>query len=199
MRQLDVAGAAHLVVVSGAPLLRPDAQVFEAMLEGWTNQQMARNLGVATIRARAELVRRFADHAGEFPWQWAPAHLEEWSTDLRAVRGLAQSSVRGYQTAIRLFCVYAADLVYGSDRECEARFGSHPVQICHDWNTAVHRSAVEGQPARRALTRVELQLLFDTADEMVDEIRRHGRKGYATAYRDATLLKVAYAWGAATP
>jgi len=195
MRQLDVAGAAHLVVVSGAPLLRPDAQVFEAMLEGWANQQMARNLGVATIRARAELVRRFADHAGGFPWQWAPAHLEEWSTDLRAVRGLAQSSVRGYQTAIRLFCAYAADPVYGWDRECEARFGSHPVQICHEWNTAVHRAAVEGQPARRALTRVELQLLFDTADEMVEEIRRHGRKGYATAYRDATLLKVAYAWG----
>jgi len=195
MRQVEIAGAAHLVVVAGAALLRPDEQVFDAMLEGWTNQQMARNLAVDTIRARIVLVRRFVDHAGEFPWAWTPAQLEEWSTDLRAVRGLAHSSVRGYQTAIRLFCAYAADPLYGWDRECETRFGSHPVQICHEWNTAVHRAAVEAQPGRRALTRVELQLLFDTADEMVDEIRRHGRKGFAAAYRDATMLKVAYAWG----
>jgi integrase/recombinase XerC len=97
MRQVDVAGAAHLVVVSGAPLLRPDVQVFEAMLDGWTNQQMARNLATETIRARVELVRRFQAHTGEFPWRWAPAHVEEWSTDLRGVRGLAHSSVRGYQ------------------------------------------------------------------------------------------------------
>jgi integrase/recombinase XerC len=195
MRQADVAGAAHLVVVSGAPLLRPDAQVFEAMLEGWGRQQMARNLAVETIRSRVELVRRFQAHTGEFPWRWAPAHVEEWSTDLRAVRGLAQSSVRGYQQAIRSFCGYASDPVYGWDRECEARFGSHPVQICHDWNTAVHRAAVEAQPARRALTRAELQRLFDTADEMVDDTRRTGRKGFGAAYRDATMLKVAYAFG----
>jgi integrase/recombinase XerC len=176
-------------------LLRPDAQVFEAMLEGWANQQMARNLAVETIGARLSTVRRFAEHTGEFPWRWAPVHLEEWSTDLRAVRGLAHSSVRGYQTAIRMFCAYAADPVYGWDRECETRFGSHPVQICHDWNTAVHRAAIESRPGRRALTRAELQVLFDTADDLVDEIRRQGRKGFVAAYRDAAMLKVAYAWG----
>ena len=190
-----MAGAAHLVVVSGAPLLRPDAQVFEAMLEGWTNQQLSRNLGGETIGARLRTVRRFQDHAGEFPWAWTPAHLEEWSADLVSVGRLAHSTVRGYQTAVRLFCAYAADPVYGWDRECETRFGSHPVQICHEWNTTTHRSAVEARPGRRALTRTELQLLFDSADDMVDEIRRQGRKGFAAAYRDATLFKVAYAWG----
>jgi integrase len=68
------------------------------------------------------------------------------------------------------------------------------VQICHEWNSAVHLGD-EGRPQRRALTRTELQALFDGADEVVDDIRRRGRKGFAAAFRDATMLKVAYAWG----
>jgi integrase/recombinase XerC len=31
-------GAASLVLVDGVPLLHPETQVFEAMLEGWRNQ-----------------------------------------------------------------------------------------------------------------------------------------------------------------
>ena len=85
----EVAGAARLVVVSGAPLLRPDVQLFEAMLEGWARQRASRQLAPATIDASAALVRRFQAHSGTFPWAWTPAHLEEWSEDLRAVRGLA--------------------------------------------------------------------------------------------------------------
>ncbi len=195
MRKVEVAGAAHLLVVPGAPLLRPDVQLFEAMLEGWAMQQRARNLATETIRARLELVRRFQVHAGEFPWAWTPRHVEEWSTDLLAVKGLAPSTLRGYQQAVKSFCGYASDPVYGWDHECEVRFGSHPVQVCHAWNTTEHRNAFEGRPGRRSLTRAELQLLFDTADDAVDHIRRHRRKGFTAAYRDATMLKVAYAWG----
>jgi integrase/recombinase XerC len=38
MSKSDAAGAAKLVVVPGVPLLRPEAQVFEAMLDGWRQQ-----------------------------------------------------------------------------------------------------------------------------------------------------------------
>src|SRR5690606_21120016 len=129
------------------------------------------------------------------PWRWTPAHLEEWTADLRAVRHLAGSTIRSYQLQVRSFLRYVCDPVYGWDRECETRFGTHPVQICHDWNTAVHTASVDAEPRRRALSRAELQLLFDAADDAVAEAARRGRKGFATAFRDATMLKVCYAFG----
>ncbi|WSY62507.1 site-specific integrase [Nocardia sp. NBC_00881] len=158
-------------------------------------QQLSRNLAFGTVDARLDLLRRFHDHFGGFPWQWTPQHLEEWSTDLRAVRGLALSTVRAYQLAIRSFLGYVCEPLYGWDVECEKRFGTHPIQISHDWNSAKHILDVEGRPQRRALTRQELQLLFDAADEMVEEIRRNGRKGAVAAFRDAAMLKTAYAFG----
>lgn len=194
-RDVELAGSACLVLVAGVELLRADAQLFEAMLEGWRRQQSSRNLAVTTIGAGAGLVARFQEHSGEYPWRWTPAHLEDWTTDLRSVRGVALSTVRSYQKSVRLFLRYVCDPVYGWDRECEERFGSHPVQICHDWNTAVHRAETEAQPHRRAMSRVELQRLFDAADELVDEIVRRGRKGFGAAYRDAVMVKVAYAFG----
>jgi integrase/recombinase XerC len=45
------------------------------------------------------------------------------------------------------------------------------------------------------LTREECQALFDYAHEQVDRAVRLKRKGALTAYRDATILKVIYAWG----
>ncbi len=53
-------GSARLHVVGGVPLLRPDAQVFDAMLDGWRNQQLARNLAFGTIEARGNAVRAFS-------------------------------------------------------------------------------------------------------------------------------------------
>jgi integrase/recombinase XerC len=67
-------GAASLVLVDGVPLLHPETQVFAAMLKGWRHQGAARNLAVSTLTTREGQVRRFADHANAFPWQWSP-HL----------------------------------------------------------------------------------------------------------------------------
>lgn len=50
-------------------------------------------------------------------------------------------------------------------------------------------------PAKPAFTHDELQAFFDHADEQVVRIRDRGRKGWAPAFRDATLFKVAYAFG----
>lgn len=48
-------------------------------------------------------------------------------------------------------------------------------------------------PGNRSLTRHELQVLFDHADNEVLAIRGRGRKGWLPAFRDATLLKVLFA------
>ena len=55
--------AAGLVLASGLPLLHPEEQVFSAMLDGWRNQQLARNLAVSTVDGREVKVRAFARHA----------------------------------------------------------------------------------------------------------------------------------------
>ena len=67
-------GAAGLHLADGLPLLRPEEQVFEAMLDGWRNQQLARNLALSTIEKRAGRLRAFFVHAGTYPWEWAPQH-----------------------------------------------------------------------------------------------------------------------------
>ncbi|WP_088285000.1 site-specific integrase, partial [Kineosporia sp. A_224] len=169
--------------------------MFEAMLDGWRNQMLARNLAVVTIRNRLNQVRAFADHCGTFPWEWSAQLADEWFADLRAIRHCSRSTVRGYQVSLRGFCGYVIDPAYGWAGECERRFGSHPIQVINEVNAAAHVAEVESAPSKRAFTRVELQMLFDHADEQVALKRRLGRKGWVAAFRDATMIKVAYGYG----
>src|ERR1700731_4886770 len=74
-------------------------------------------------------------------------------------------------------------------------FRTHPVQVVHEWNTAVHVQEAEADPSKRAFTLDELQAFIDHADEQVTAIRGRGRKGWLPAFRDATLFKVAYGYG----
>jgi site-specific recombinase XerD len=191
----DFGGAAHLQLVAGAALLHPEEQVFEAMLTGWRAQMTSRYLSATTVRQREQLVRRFHTWTNEYPWRWSPGDIEEWTTAAIAERRLTHSTVRNYHLTLRLFCDYLTDARYGWPGECESRFGTHPQQICHEWNTVVHLSAFEGRPGNRPLKRAELQALFDHLDERVSDKRRRGRKGWLAAFRDATLFKVAYAFG----
>ncbi len=57
----DLAGAAHLELVSGAVQLRPEDAMVEAMLRGWRAQQIARGLQEGTIVPRERLVRGFLE------------------------------------------------------------------------------------------------------------------------------------------
>ena len=188
-------GVARLHLADGVPLLRPEEQVFSAMLDGWRNQQLARNLAFSTVEGRERVVRAFAVHADAFPWQWTPLLVDEWCTDLRAVRGLRRSTLRQYQESVRMLCEYLTDPEYGWAGQCIARFGTHPVQVCHEWNTAVHAQQAEGDPVKRAFTQDELQAFFDHADDRVARVRASGRKGWLAAFRDAVLFKIAYAYG----
>lgn len=190
-----LAGSAALQLVDGVSLLHPQDQVFVAMLDGWGLQQQSRFLAASTISGRRQLLGRFHRWTNEYPWQWGPQDLEEWTAVAISERKATFSTVRNVHVTMSLFFDYICDSRYGWVAECERRFGTFPVQICHELNTTTHRSDFEGQPGNRALTRVELQALFDHADERVEAVRRRGRKGWLAASRDATLLKVAYGWG----
>ncbi|WP_218061862.1 tyrosine-type recombinase/integrase [Planobispora rosea] len=188
-------GSAGLHLVADLPLLRPEEQVFTAMLDGWRNQQLARNLAFSTIEGREKAAKAFTRHADAFPWAWSAHMLDEWLADLRALRHLKRSTLRGYAEAVRSLCAYLTDPAYGWATECQDRFGTHPIQISHEWNTAVHLQEAECDPAKRAFTRAELLAFFDHADEQVQQVRGGGRKGWLPAFRDAVLFKTAYAFG----
>ena len=103
LRRVDLAGAAHLELVDGVVALRPEDAMFEAMLKGWRAQQAARGLREDAIGARERLMRRFGEFTNEYPWNWEPAHVDEWSLSLTAEQHLAPSTIRTYQCSLRLF------------------------------------------------------------------------------------------------
>lgn len=196
VRQVELDGAAHLMLPAGVRHLDETTAVFEAMLHGWECQQRSRFLRAETIAPRVRLIRRFAEFTGQYPWQWGPGEIEAFTGEL--VSGpapLAHSTVRGYQVTVRLFCEFVTDARYGWAAECERRFGEAPTQICHEWNTVAHLVELECRPGRRALTYDEVQALFDAADARVAQIRSRGRKGALAALRDAVILKTVYAFG----
>ncbi|MEU9165808.1 tyrosine-type recombinase/integrase [Streptomyces sp. NPDC048424] len=194
-QETGLAGTARLELVAGVAHLRPQEALFEAMLCGWKAQQMARGVKKDTLIAREQTVRRFSAFTNDFPWAWMPAHMDEWSASLLGERHLAPSTVRAYQCELRLFSEYLIDPRYGWAVECEERFGTHPVAICHEWNTIAHLNDYEGDPEARPFTREELQQFLDYADGQVERAVRARRKGALAAYRDATLFKVIYGWG----
>jgi integrase/recombinase XerC len=185
------AGSAALALVGGVTPLRPEPALFEAMLEGWGRQQRSRRLSVPLVEGRERLVRRFQAFAGAWPWCWTPEQVEAWSVS----GGWAHSTIRSYQGAVAVFLDYLCDARYGWIAECEQRVGTRPVQVCHEWNTAVHVADYEGRPERRPMTRAELQAFFDAADDRVESAALSGRKGWLAGFRDATLFKTVYAWG----
>lgn len=191
----DVVGSAGMHLVQGARLLHPRDQVFEAMLAGWRNQRLARNLAVSSVEDGERKVRAFVQAVEVFPWEWTFALADEWFADLRGLRHLAKSTLRGYQVAVRGFCGFVTDPAYGWAQVCEELFGTHPVQVLNEVNSAAHVADSESDATKRAFTRAELQALFDHADDEVTRKRALGRKGWRSAFRDATIFKTAYGFG----
>lgn len=188
---MEQQGVAVLALVAEATPVRLEPALFEEMLLGWRRQQLSRRLGGSLIDGRERTVRRFQAFAEGWPWSWRAEDLERWV----AGSDWAHSTVRTYQGAVAAFCGYVTDPRYGWVAECEQRVGARPSQICHEDNTAAHVADYEGRPERRPLSRVECQALFDAADDRAQRLAESGRKGWLTAFRDATLLKVTYGWG----
>ena len=188
-------GSVPLVLRCGTGVLNEAETVWVAMLDGWAAQQFARNLSAGTVEGRRSTVMRFRRFAEAYPWQWTASVVDEFFLELRAVKGAARSTVLGYQNALRMFLEYLTDPAYGWGEQCWERFGEHPAQVFHEWNTARHAQDAVATPGKRPYTRDELEDLFDCADDRVLRIRQAGAKGWIPAFRTATIMKVAYAWG----
>ena len=62
---MPVDNSGRVYVVGSVPVLRPEAQTVDEMLEGWRNRQLCRNLDRDTIARRVWLVGRFIEHTNE--------------------------------------------------------------------------------------------------------------------------------------
>lgn len=177
--------------------LNAEEALFDAMLEGWARQQRSRFFSEnSTIAPRIRLVKRFAEFAGAYPWQWTAADADAWIASLRSgSEGVLVSTARNYAIEVRLFCEFLVDRRYGWADICWETFGRYPEVVFHERNTVSHVLDYEGDPRRRPLTYDEVQALFDAADGRVEAIRSRGRKGVVSALRDSAMLKFAYAFG----
>jgi integrase/recombinase XerC len=177
------------------PLRMPEA-VFEAMLVGWARRQRSRMLREATIRSGIALVRRVRVAAEAWPWEWAIEDLEEFFSDLASVPDARRpATLRNYQSQLRGFLGFVVDERYSWRLVCAGCFGRVPMQLLDEHNLIVHVSEWESDPRRRALTRDELDVFFDSCDRRVAGRRALRRKGSLAALRDGALFKVAYGWG----
>ncbi|ALU38924.1 integrase [Kocuria flava] len=177
-------------------LLRAEDRVFEAMLDGWRAQQLARGLTATFILSSCRLVVRFQEHSNEYPWRWSAHHLDEFLADRRSrERPVTLATLRANAGAIRMFCAYLTDPRYGWAGLCEQVFGDVPTQVVFEWNAPRHRTDDAVPPARRSLTKEELQRFFDTVVDVVDAEFAKGSKRWLPALRDSIAFKVAYAYG----
>ena len=194
----DLAGAAHLELVSGCAAaasggrdVRGDAAGLAGPADG------AGAAGGHDRVPRERLVRRFVEFTNEYPWNWTPAHVDEWTLSLTGEKRLAPSTIRGYQTRSSAVQRVRVDARYGWVPACEEAFGPgfSGGDLPRVEHASPHLNDYEGNPEARPFTREELQRFLDYADDQVERAVRAKRKGALAAYRDATLFKVVYAWG----
>ncbi|HSH58074.1 MAG TPA: hypothetical protein VK988_00210 [Acidimicrobiales bacterium] len=152
-------------------------RMFVQMLEGWRNQQLARNLALSTINAREAEVRRFVAEAGEYPWRWSPHLVDEWLGDQRAVRHLRQSTIRS--KAISCGCSSSTSSTPRTGGRRSAGTGSASTRPRYATTGTPRRTLqeAEGRAGLRAFTTDELQALFDCADELVVTTRQRAGRG----------------------
>ena len=127
--------------VRGGAAAAGGSAMTEAMLRGWRAQQAARGLTERTTARRERLVRGFLECTNEFPWNWTPAHVDEWSLSLTSRRRrLARCTI---PATIRWSFACSASsssmAAMAGAVACEEAFGTHPVPICHEWKCATRR------------------------------------------------------------
>jgi site-specific recombinase XerD len=180
----------------GVRPLRLEEAIFDAMLEGWARQQRSRMLREATIGSGVRLVRRVRASAERWPWEWTAEDLEDFVSDLASAPHYRRpATLRNYQSQLRGFLGFLVDERYPWRLVCGGCFGRVPVQLLDEYNAIVHAGEHESDPRRRALTREELQSLFDLCDRRVAGRRALRRKGSLAALRDGAMFKVCYGWG----
>ena len=73
------------------------------VLSGWRKAQLAQGFKSDGADRRERLIFRVMDFIGAPPWQWTPRDADDFFAHQRGVKNLARSTVRAYQSDIKLF------------------------------------------------------------------------------------------------
>ncbi len=177
-------------------LFRADERVFEAMLDRWSAQMLAR--GPASRHDQGQVRRRPAIPGvlGQVPWTWQPVDIDDYMGERRSgEKPISLTTLRSDSNAVAMFCSFLTNPAYGWAEFCDRTFGDVPAQICFDWNAPKHTTDDAVPPARRSFTRSELEKLFNFLDDEVDASRAAGSKRWVTLFRDSIAFKLCYAYG----
>lgn len=143
------------------PDREPDRDAFLGeVLTGWKRSQITQNFTPQTAKRRVASVMRLADFSGKYPWEWTPIDADDLFDHLRGVNNLSIATVRAYQTDIKLFCEYAANVEYDWNENCGRLFGTSFAQVITEFNKARHVQEADMGPSKRAFTLEELQAFF---------------------------------------
>lgn len=143
-------------------LLQPEEQVFSAMLAGFANQQLARNLARSTVGP--------GEHGAGLPPLRQRLPLAVEPRDGRRVAGRSAVAARSQALddplllrggPLVLPLRHRPGLRVVGDLRGSLRHAT--IQVLHEWNTAVHVQASEAEPAKRAFTKKELHAFLPTA------------------------------------
>ena len=153
MGRADLAGAAHLELVSGVVQLRPEDAMVEAMLRGWRAQQTARGLREDTIDAAGAagapvpgVHQRVPVALGAGARGRVDAVADRRRRIWRRRRSAATRPICGCSAST------SATAATAGRRRARRRSGrGHPVPICHEWNTIAHLNDYEGRPGGAAV------------------------------------------------
>lgn len=188
--------------ISPAPM---PAALFEQLLEHYTYHRLDKGFDEGGAADRVALVRRFSRFADErydapWPWQWERYMGESWIGYLRRGDPSADQkkcvvmTLRGYQTAVRMFQDYLLDPLYPWRRLIEQTFGACVIQIFDEFNCVKHYPEEGGAKSadRFPIPRDTVQQIFDYLDDCVE---RSKGKALLPAARDSVMIKMFYAFG----
>lgn len=95
------------------------------------------------------VVERFQEHSRDYPWKWQPIHVDEYFADRRSAESPASvSTLRAQAGAIRAFCGYLTEPLYGWAPLCEQVFNDVPSQIVSPKTISTHATASGADYAR---------------------------------------------------
>ncbi len=117
----------HRLVLAPVVQLDPERATFTDMLDRYAISLRSRGLSTSTVEARLWGVRRFQEFTGEYPWNWGPRDVEDFTSALLSrPQPAAHSTIRGYHLMIKLFCEFLVNPAYDWHDVCLERFGLVP-------------------------------------------------------------------------
>lgn len=131
----------------------------------------------------------------EPPLGWSAEMVDEWMTDLRAVRGVRASTLRAARSRRGCSASTPPTAPTAGPRSARSAFAATRCRLCTSGTAPCTFQDAEEDPARRACTRTELQGVLRLCRRACRRRARRRAQGLAAAFRDATLFEVAYAYG----